>query len=166
MSNYFGKIIERIEEGNRFLVVSHVSPEGDAIGSLLGLALALRSLGKDAVAYLEDPLPSIFNFLPGSETIIHTLDGQAPFDYTFAVDCGQMDRLGANFNKFDGMGTVLNLDHHTTNDNFGELNVVFPDASSTGEAIFDLCTEASIAISKEMATNLYVANYARCFKAI
>ncbi len=157
MSNHFGEVIERIKANKRFLVVSHVNPEGDAIGSLLALALALRSIGKEAVAYLEDPLPGIFNFLPGSGTIIHTLEGQAPFDVTFAVDCGQMDRLGANFNKFEGMGTVLNLDHHTTNDNFGEVNVVFPDASSTGEVIFDLCTEASIAITKEMATNMYVA---------
>lgn len=157
MSNHFGAIIERIEQGNRFLVVSHVSPEGDAIGSLLGLTLALRSIGKDVVAYLEDSVPGVFEFLPGSETIVHTLDGEAPFDATFAVDCGQMNRLGDNFNKFEGMGSVINIDHHTTNDEFGELNVIFPDASSAGEMIFDLATEASIEITPEMATNLYVA---------
>ena len=157
MSTYFDAVIERMKQGKRFLVVSHVNPEGDAVGSLLGLTLALRSIGKEAVAYLEDPNPDIFDFLPGSETIVHTLDGEAPFDATFAVDCGQMDRLGENFNKFEGMGPVLNLDHHTTNDNFGELNVVFPDASSTGEVIFDFCKEASIEITKEMAINLYVA---------
>ena len=92
--NKYTAVVEQINKGNKFLVISHLNPEGDAIGSLMGLALALRAAGKEAVAYLEDELPDMFDFLPGSETIVHDLTGLGPFDVTMAVDCGQMERLG------------------------------------------------------------------------
>src|SRR5574340_509586 len=97
MDRRFDEIIKEIKKGSKFLAVSHVSPEGDAVGSLLGITLALRSLGKDVTAYLEDPVPGTFEFLPGAETIVHSLDGAGPFDATFAVDCGQKERLGRGF---------------------------------------------------------------------
>ena len=63
----FGRAIEEIKKGKRFIVISHVNPEGDAIGSLLGLALALKGMGKEVIAYLEDRVPDVYNFLPGRE---------------------------------------------------------------------------------------------------
>src|SRR3972149_10379460 len=93
MDMRFEAVKATIENGKKFLVVSHVSPEGDAVGSLLGLALALRNAGKEAVAYLEDPVPELFLFLPGADTVVHNLDSAGSFDATFAVDCGQMERL-------------------------------------------------------------------------
>ena len=86
--NRFDAAVAELKKGARYLVVSHVSPEGDAVGSLLGMTLALRSLGMDATAYLEDPVPEIFRFLPGADTVVHSLDGAGPFDATFDVDCG------------------------------------------------------------------------------
>lgn len=157
MDNRFTEVIERIKRGKRFLVVSHVNPEGDAIGSLLGLALALRSLGKDVTPYLEDPVPDVFQFLPGASTITHSLDGLGPFDATFAVDCGKKDRLGDGFIRLPEPGEIINIDHHTTNDRFGGINVIVADASATGEVIFDLCKAAGIEVTKEIAVNLYVA---------
>ncbi|MCL4872897.1 bifunctional oligoribonuclease/PAP phosphatase NrnA [bacterium] len=157
MDRRFDDIKPEIEKGKKFLVVSHVSPEGDAIGSLLGLALALRAGGKDAVAYLEDPVPDLFKFLPGAGTIVHSLEGSGPFDATFAVDCGQKERLGKGFMGLREPGKVINIDHHATNDSFGDYNVIEPGASAAGEMVYDLCKAASLPITKEVAVNLYVA---------
>ncbi len=153
----FDKAVEEARRGRRFLVVSHVSPEGDAIGSLLGMALALRSMGKDVTAYLEDPVPDVFKFLPGSETIVHSLEGAGPFDATFAVDCGQKERLGRGFLGLKEPGRIINIDHHATNDCFGDVNVIAPDASAAGELVYDFCKAGSIEINRAMAVNLYVA---------
>lgn len=157
MDKRFDKVIKEINRGKKFLAVSHVSPEGDAIGSLLGITLALRSIGKDVTAYLEDPVPKMFDFLPGAETIVHTLDGAGAFDATFAVDCGQKERLGKGFIALKGPGSIINIDHHATNDRFGDVNVIEPDASAAGELVYDLIKAASINMTLDIATNLYVA---------
>lgn len=157
MDTRFDAVIEKVRKGKRFLVVSHVNPEGDAVGSLLGLALALKGIGKDAVEYLEDQIPEVLRFLPGSGDVIHSLEGVAPFDATFAVDCGQRERLGKGFNLFKGHGTVINMDHHTTNDLFGDINIIDPEASAAGEIVYDFCRAAAIKMSKDVAVNLYVA---------
>jgi phosphoesterase RecJ-like protein len=155
--NRFDAIIERIKVGKRFMVVSHVNPEGDAVGSLLGLTLALKSMGKDVTPFLQDPIPKIMKFLPGADTVVHTLDGCEPFDAAFAVDCGKLDRLGSRFVEFEGRGPIINIDHHITNDLFGELNVIDAGASATGEVLYDFCKAASIEITRDIAINLYVA---------
>lgn len=157
MDMRFDKAIEVAEKGSKFLVVSHVSPEGDAIGSLLGMALALRGMGKDVTAYLEDPLPDLFRFLPGAHTIVHSLEGAGPFDATFAVDCGQKERLGKGFVALKNPGTIVNMDHHATNDSFGDVNIIEPDASAAGELVYDFCKAAGVRITKDIAVNLYVA---------
>lgn len=155
--NRFDAAVAELKTGKKFLVVSHVSPEGDAVGSLLGMTLALRSLGKAAVAYLEDPVPDLFRFLPGADTVVHSLDGAGPFDATFAVDCGQKERLGKGFMALKTPGKIINIDHHATNDAFGDVNVIVPGASAAGELVFDFCKAAGVKIDKDMAVNLYVA---------
>ncbi|MFQ5465900.1 MAG: bifunctional oligoribonuclease/PAP phosphatase NrnA [Thermodesulfobacteriota bacterium] len=155
--NRFDEVVEAIKKGQRFLVVSHVNPEGDAIGSLLGAALALRSLGRDVTAYLEDDIPKVYKFLPGADTVVHSLDGRGPFDVTVAVDCGHRDRLGGDFVALNDPGTLINIDHHATNGRFGDINVVVPDAGAAGELVYDMCVAAGIDITPEIATNLYVA---------
>ena len=155
--NRFDAVIERIKAGKRFMVVSHVNPEGDAIGSLLGLSLVLKGMGKEVTPFLQDSIPKILEFLPGADTVVHTLDGCEPFDATFAVDCGKLDRLGSRFVEFKGRGPIINIDHHITNDLFGELNVIDAGASATGEVLYDFCKAASVEITKDIAINLYVA---------
>ena len=157
MGKVYTEAVARVRLAKRFLVVSHVNPEGDAVGSLLGAALGLRSMGKDVTAFLEDPLPELFGFLPGADTVVHSLDGLAPFDVTIAVDCGEKDRLGAGFMAFDEPGMIINIDHHATNDRFGEVNVIDPDASAAGEMVFDFLKAAGVELDADMATNLYVA---------
>ena len=157
ITDSFKEIAEVIKKGNRFLVVSHVNPEGDALGSLFGMTMALRAEGKEVVCYMEDSLPDPFGFLPGSDTAVHTLEGEAPFDATFAVDCGVLDRLGRGLVAFKERGTLVNMDHHVSNDNFGEINVVLPGHSSAGEVVFDLIKAADMKLTMDVAINLYVA---------
>lgn len=160
MANIFDEAVSAAKKAHKVLVVSHVSPEGDAVGSLLGMALALRNAGKDVTAYLEDPVPDLFRFLPGADTVVHDLDGKGPFDATVAVDCGQKERLGKGFvelNKQNGHGVLINIDHHATNDRFGAINVIVDDASSAGELVYDFCMAAGFEITKGIAVNLYVA---------
>lgn len=157
MAGIFKDIIDVIGKSRRLLVVTHVNPEGDAMGSLFGMTLALRKAGKEAVCYMEEPVPEPFGFLPGSETAVHALENEAPFDATIAVDCGELDRLGAGFVAFKDRGVLINLDHHISNDNFGDLNVVLPEHSSAGEVVYDLLTEAGMEVGLDVATNLYVA---------
>lgn len=156
MTRKFAPVVEKIKQGKRFMVISHVNPEGDAVGSLLGLASALRTLGKDVVAYSADLIPDPFGFLPGADTVVRSLEGEAPFDVTFAVDCGQLSRLGHEFLAFEKWGILINIDHHVSNDNFGDINVVDPEASAAAELVFDLLKEAGINITPDIATNLYV----------
>jgi len=153
----YSKIVEAIKNSRRFVVVSHVNPEGDAVGSLLGMYLGLKGMGKEVVPYLEDQLPPLYDFLPGSKDIVHTLEGVKDIDCTIAVDCGQADRLGDNFSSFKGKGVFLNIDHHVTNDNYGDVNLVVPEASAAGEIVYDVRKAAGAEITKGIAINLYTA---------
>ena len=132
MDRRFDRVIEEIHKGNRFLVISHVNPEGDAVGSTLGLSLALRELGKNVTSFLEDPIPEVYQFLPGAADVAESLDVTTRFDAVFAVDCGEKERLGKSFNNLEFGGTLINIDHHRTNDRFGDINVVEPGACAAG----------------------------------
>src|SRR3990172_1823139 len=153
----YSKIIEAIKKARRFVVVSHVNPEGDAVGALLGMYLGLKAMGKEVVPYLEDNVPPPYGFLPGSSDIVHTLEGVKDIDCTIAVDCGQADRLGDRFSSFKGKGVFLNIDHHVTNDNYGDLNLVVSEASAAGEIVYDVLKAAGGEITKGIAINLYTA---------
>lgn len=157
MDRRFDAAIEKIRAGENFIVTSHVNPEGDALGSLLGLTLALRLAGKNVTACMEDKVPDLLKFLPGSDTLTGSLDGAASYDATFAVDCGQMDRLGAPLSRCAEIGTLINIDHHRTNDEFGDINIIEAEASSAGEMVYDLIKAAGLEMDKDIATCLYVA---------
>lgn len=150
-------IVAEIKKAKRIVVVSHVGPEADAVGSLLGMTLSLREMGKEVVPYLEDPVPALCKFLPGSETITHSFEGVEAVDLTIAVDCGQLERLGKGLVAFEGKGTVLNLDHHRTNDYFGKVNLVLPDASAAGEIVYEVLKAGNLPITKDVAVNLFSA---------
>jgi phosphoesterase RecJ-like protein len=166
MGTDFSKAIEVLGKARRVLIVTHVNPEGDALGSLFGLALALKDAGRDVVAFTPEPVPEPFDFLPGSELAVHSLADVGDMDATFAVDCGQLERLGDEVAAFAGRGTLVNLDHHISNDNFGDVNIVIPSASAAGEILYDFLCAAGFSVSADVATNLYVAIHTDtgCFK--
>ena len=157
MAQKFKEVIDEIKNGKTFLVSSHVNPEGDAVGSLLSLVLGLKELKKDVTAYLYDPVPKTFDFLPYADKVTNKIDENKIYDAVFVVDCGQKDRLGEDFHKIKNKGKVINIDHHATNDCFGDINVIDPDACAAGEMVYDLLKEIPVAITRDIAINIYTS---------
>lgn len=149
------QLVELIKGEQRFLIVSHTSPDGDAIGSTLALALLLREQGKEVVAYNRDPIPYNFQFLPGSETWSTDIAEDAEFDVTVMLDCAEPSRIGEEF-PAQGWGTrVVVIDHHKTWDQeFAELYIRDVNAAATGELLYRLVSRFGV-ISRDIAKNLY-----------
>ncbi|MBI2821566.1 MAG: bifunctional oligoribonuclease/PAP phosphatase NrnA [Acidobacteria bacterium] len=144
-----------IHDHQYFLVTSHARPDGDALGSELGLALALESIGKRVDVVNRDPHPSTYSELPGIERIV--IADRVPhrnYDGAFVLECGDVERPElADLDKLP----IVNIDHHVTNGNFGQLNWNDPAAAAVGEMIYRLLNYSGIALDTRMATNLYIA---------
>lgn len=123
---------------------------------MLAMGLALQELKKEVFILNQDPTPEIFSFLPGVERIIHQAPSDEAFDVAFALDCGEKSRLGKEFAKISHIGKIINIDHHISNNHFGDINLVDPEASSTAELVFDLLQKIKIPLSKVVAENIYV----------
>ena len=158
-TNDMAAVAAALRENDRFLVASHENPDGDALGSLLAMHLALTQLGKDSVMFLsgpERPLPAEYKFME--------LDGilrEPPPDHAdrvlVAVDCAKEERLGPDPSVLELAPLVLDIDHHHDNTRFGKVNLIVPDASSTGEILADLFEVLGIEITPEIAEPLYTA---------
>jgi bifunctional oligoribonuclease and PAP phosphatase NrnA len=137
-------------------VIAHVNPDADAIGSVLGLTQGLRSLGKDAVGVLSDPVPEYAQFLTGADEIASELPGDG-LDLIVSADAADIERIGRlyedNRERFASI-PILNIDHHRTNPLFGALNHVDPHASSTSELMYRLLETMGAPIAPHTATAL------------
>jgi len=140
----------------RFLVISHVRPDGDAYGSSLGLGLSLRALGKDVVITHADGLSPIFEFLPGSKTLDTTLPvAPEPDRLIIAVDCADQKRLGAAFEKWQRQPDV-NIDHHVSNPGYAKLNLIDAHTPATAQVLYEIISTLKWPLTPEVASNLYV----------
>jgi len=143
-------ILDVITRGRRFLLVSHLRPDGDAIGSLLGLGLALEAAGKEAHLVSEDGVPANFRGLPGADRIYDRPDGL--FDAAFVLDCSDLLRTGAALDEYTR--PHVNIDHHPTNQEFAEINLVIETACSTTEILYDVLRAGGFPIPAEAAEAL------------
>lgn len=129
-----------IIEANKIGITFHTSPDGDAIGSALGLLSGLRELGKEVYVISKDTLSKDFSFLPYSEEIngeaTEPIDGT---DLVIVLDCGNVERISADLSSFNGM--IINIDHHVSNDKYGFINYVDTKAAATAEIVFLLLRE-------------------------
>ena len=150
-------IADALQRHGRFLVVTHENPDGDALGSLLALSLALRQLDKDAVMYLpgQTPLPQEYAFMP-LDDLVRELPEDAAERVLLAVDCAKEDRIGDE-SVLSAAPLVLDIDHHHDNTRFGDLNLIVADASSTGEVLRDVFAELGVELTPELAEPLYIA---------
>jgi phosphoesterase RecJ-like protein len=150
-------VVEVLKTNDRFLVVTHENPDGDALGSMLALALALRSLGKDAVMYLagDVPLPGEYGFLDLHD-LARTLPDDLESRVCVAVDCASERRVGPDPAPLERAGSVVDIDHHHDNTRFGSVNLVVADASSTAEIVRDVCAALDVPLTPEIAEPLYV----------
>jgi len=151
------RIVEIINSGHHFLVASHVRPDGDAIGSILALYHALSDMGKDVVIYNRDKTPEVYRFLPASEAIVHSIDSSDAFDAAILLDCSDMERVGDEVGRIGGAGTIINIDHHVSNNGFTPLSLVDTKASSTGEILYGLIEMLGVAVTQDIAMSIYTA---------
>lgn len=142
-----------INKSKRIHLASHVQPDGDNIGSLLGLGLALKKLGKDVFIIKTDSIPKDFMFLPNIESV-REYDGNE-LDLFITVDSSDEERLGDNKSLLYKANKVINIDHHLSNTNYGDINIVDSKAAATCEMIFKLIKELNIGIDRNIATSLY-----------
>ncbi len=142
-----------VREASRILAIAHVSPDGDAIGSLLGFANAMRAQGKHVTTAAQDPAHPRFDYLPGVRDIRQHVSGE--FDLVVALDSGDRQRLGTVYDP-DKYGALplLQLDHHITNTFFGTVNVVDTTLASTSELVFRLLQQMQIPITHDVASAL------------
>lgn len=139
-----------VNASHRPLLVCHTAPDGDAIGSLLGMAWLLRALGKEAATACQDAVPANLTFLPGAEKV--TTAAALGVDLLIALDCGDLERLGAVYTpEQHSRLPLLNIDHHITNLLFGSVNLVRPEACSTAEVVYDLARGLGWQIGVEAA---------------
>lgn len=145
-----GEIKQRLEQAQRIIIASHVRPDGDAIGSLLGLGLALKDAGKQAQMVLVDGVSSSFKYLEGSELIVKEPQGE--HDTFITVDCADFKRVGQAFENFGAPD--INIDHHKTNERFGKLNLIEEEEVATAAILTNRLPEWGYKITKPIAAAL------------
>jgi phosphoesterase RecJ-like protein len=155
MKNDIGAICRIFGEKKSFLIACHENPEGDAIGSELALALALRKMGKTATVLNADPVPDNLMFLPGADSVVRKEDGSL-YEVAVVVDCGSPDRTGNVQEELLKAPIMVNIDHHLTNCG-GDYCLVDPGAAATGMLIFRILDAMGAEIDYDVAINIYVA---------
>lgn len=149
------KLKALIENAQTIAILGHISEDADSVGSCLAMCEALKNLGKAAVLYLSEPLEKRLSFIDEEMTVY---SGEAKeYDLVICIDCGDIGRLGARRAIFDKAAHTANIDHHYTNTNFAEYNLVDADASAAGEILYPLFKKLGFEITASMAKNLYMA---------
>jgi bifunctional oligoribonuclease and PAP phosphatase NrnA len=150
-------IVDILKNHNRLFLVSHKDPDGDAIGSLLALGLALMLSGKEVVLFNEGPVSNSLASLKGAEKIVNNVDRLKEFDAFIVLDCGSLERVGKISSHLSARKPLINIDHHKNNTRFGDLNLVKPDSSSVGEIVYRLIKSAGLPLNSDIAGNIFAA---------
>ncbi|MDO7905786.1 bifunctional oligoribonuclease/PAP phosphatase NrnA [Paenibacillus sp. JX-17] len=144
-------------EHDDYLIVSHVQPDGDAVSSTLTVGWLLSCLGKKFTMLNEGPIPQRMHFLWHADQIVNM--SEQPLDRKFnaviCVDCADFQRVGLTENYFAENAAILNIDHHPTNNGYGSVNVIKPDAAATAEILFDLLEMMDVPVDQAVATAIY-----------
>lgn len=145
---------QAVKAAERILVVTHLAPDGDAIGSLLGMANALRAMGKAVDAAVDDGVPGFLKFVPGTDTVLSHLD-EGAWDLMISVDASDEARTGVvgQYGRAHSK-TIINLDHHATNTMFGDIQLVMPEAVSATEVVYRWLMAANFMLIREVAMPL------------
>src|SRR6185437_1846300 len=145
--------VSALRDHDRFLVVTHENPDGDALGSMLAMTLGLRQVGQDAEMLLmgEAPLPGEYHFLQ-LDGLLRESPSDAAQRVLVAVDCAKADRIGLGWVELLAQAPlVVDIDHHHDNTRFGAVNLIVPKASSTGEVLRDVFRELGVELTPEIA---------------
>jgi bifunctional oligoribonuclease and PAP phosphatase NrnA len=151
------ELVDELRRADKLLLTTHENPDGDALGSLLGMHIVLQQLGKDAVMFLaanQFPLPYEYQRMPLG-AVMHELPDDVNERTILFLDCGNIDRTPVHFLQGSHLH-VLNVDHHHDNTRFGTVNLVVPEASCAAEIVYDLAKELGAEITPELAEALYI----------
>lgn len=158
------QVAQAVLATGNIVLATHIRPDGDALGSLLGFANILKGMGKRVMCYLEEPVSDLYSFLPVSDKVETDLTRVLAFVREcgadvmgICLDCGDLERLGKSGSELKKIHPFLVIDHHQGNNGFGDLAWIEPHRSSTGEMIYDLAAEMGAEVSKDAADCLYTA---------
>lgn len=149
-------ILEAIERHHTFLVTTHENPDGDAVGSSLGLARFLMNAGKEVTVHFKDPVPDLYRFLPLAELVLDTVPDRS-YDVCFVLDVGEFRRAGEAVTTCRTIGSFINIDHHLTRDLFGAINYIDCGAAATGVLIYRIIRASGQTLDHDTALCLYTA---------
>lgn len=149
------RIVEALKTSQRILVASHHNPDGDALGSLLALGLALEEMSKQVTLYNESPVPAVYRFLPAATRVVPRVYAAKPYDVAVVLDCGDLERLGKALKTILQIPILINIDHHVTNPCFGHLYLVDTQACATCEIVYHLIKALKVPFSRGIATCIY-----------
>jgi phosphoesterase RecJ-like protein len=153
-----GEVVETLGAAARVLLLAHVYPDGDVLGSQLGLGLALRASGRSVSFACHHAVPESFHFLPGATEVQQWKGGEPGHDLVVTLDTPDPRRVGGLLDGCRGPGVrVLNIDHHGDNRRYGDVNWIDPGAAATGEMVHDLLQAAGLPLTPDVAVNLYTA---------
>ncbi len=157
MTNPSDEIVDLLLNARKVVLTTHIFPDGDALGSQLGLGHALEAMGKEVYFYCEEPASYLLDFLPGCEKLIPFFPDDHDFDCAVSLDCGDIRRLGNQAQALVEFKPFIVIDHHAGHQEFGDLRWIDPHRSSTGEMVFDLIRLIGGRITKDCAYCLYTA---------
>jgi phosphoesterase RecJ-like protein len=157
VNSSFEEIARAICQHQRIAVLSHVRPDGDALGSQLALALSLQKLGKDVRVWNEDGMLEKYSFLPRAELVTKPPSTPEDVDLAIALDTAIQNRLGSALAAVRSTKLWINIDHHLSNPRYGDLIRIDDTAPATGQILFELITSQKLPLDRDIAENLYVA---------
>jgi phosphoesterase RecJ-like protein len=149
------RIILQLINSRHILVATHTNPDGDAIGSLLAMGLALKAMDKQVTLYNCDPIPAVYRYLGGMDRISHRMGRPEMYDTALILDCSNLSRVGAIAGPLHKIETLINIDHHPTNTRFGHLQLIDPSACASAEIVYRLIKALGVSLTKAMATAIY-----------
>ena len=149
------QIINHIKEANHILLASHSDPDGDAVGSLLALGIAIGRRGQKTTIYNASTIPAVYRFLPSVERIVRHIKKANTYDLALIMDCGDLPRIGEASTTVSQIPVVINIDHHISNTGFGDIQLIDPLACSTAEIVYRLIKALDVPLDKAIATSLY-----------
>ncbi len=149
-------LIENImEKEERFLITSHVRPDGDSIGTQLAIGIMLNEMGKKVTILNDDPVPKCYSFLPHSDWIKSSLNNDSQFDAVIILDCSEWERIGRIAPLAQKISAIINIDHHVDSAGLGQYNYIDSSAAAVAEQVYRLIKHMKRNITNEMALCLY-----------
>lgn len=149
------QILDQLTKSKQLLLVSHINPDGDAIGSLLGLGLALETMKKKVQLYNQSAIPAVYQFLPSIHRIKQDPGNMEAYDTAVVLDCSDLQRIGDAAEAVSRIPAVINIDHHVTNNRFGNFQLIDPGASATAEIVYRIVRAMDVPVTMSMAYAIY-----------